>query len=129
MRAPQLWRELEPHFRGDGHLLMFAHGFNIHYRAIVPPSGLDVARVAPNGPGQRVREAYEHGHGVPALLAVHESASAEARVLAMSSAGALGATRAGLIETTFAEETETDLFGAQVRARLPFLDAQVAATD
>ena len=110
---PALWRELEPHFRGDGHLLMFAHGFNIHYGMIAPPPNLDVAMVAPTGSGPRVREAYERGHGVSALLAVHESASPNARALAMSYAGALGATRAGLIETTFAEETETDLFGEQ----------------
>ena len=81
-RQPALWRELEPHFRGDGHLLMFAHGFNIHYGTIVPSPGLDVAMIAPKGPGHRVRETFENGHGVPALLAVHESSSPETRALA-----------------------------------------------
>jgi ketol-acid reductoisomerase len=94
-------------------MLMFAHGFNIHYRTIVPTPGIDVAMIAPKGPGHRVRETFENGHGVPALLAVHETSSPAARTLAMSYAKALGSTRAGLLETTFAEETETDLFGEQ----------------
>jgi len=111
---PALWRDqLAPHFEGDGKLLMFAHGFNIHYGTIVPGPGLDVALIAPKAPGHRVRETFEAGQGVPALLAVHEPASEAARPLAMSYAKALGSLRAGLIETTFAEETETDLFGEQ----------------
>jgi ketol-acid reductoisomerase len=112
---PALWRDhLAAHLDGrPGKLLLFAHGFNIHYGTIAPAAGLDVALIAPKAPGHRVRETYRDGHGVPALLAVHGAASAAARPLAMSYARALGSTRAGLIETTFAEETETDLFGEQ----------------
>ncbi len=96
-----------------GKTLMFAHGFNIHYRTIEPGPGVDVSLIAPKGPGHRVRETFEAGQGVPALVAVHQDASGQARALALSYARALGATRAGVIETTFAEETETDLFGEQ----------------
>jgi ketol-acid reductoisomerase len=112
---PRLWREqLAPHLDGRaGKLLLFAHGFNIHYGTIAPAAGLDVALIAPKAPGHRVRETYRDGQGVPALLAVHAAASPAARPLAMSYAWALGSLRAGLIETTFAEETETDLFGEQ----------------
>jgi ketol-acid reductoisomerase len=110
---PVLWRDLAAHFDRAGNLLLFAHGFNIHYGTIVPPPGLDVAMIAPKAPGHRVRETYEKGHGVPALLAIHETSRPTARALALSYAKALGATRAGVIETTFAEETETDLFGEQ----------------
>jgi ketol-acid reductoisomerase len=103
--------------KGDGQgatkTLMFAHGFNIHYRTIVPPDGVDVSLIAPKGPGHRVRETFADGQGVPALLAVHQDASGQAHAVALSYARALGATRAGVIETTFAEETETDLFGEQ----------------
>jgi ketol-acid reductoisomerase len=99
--------------KGAGKTLMFAHGFNIHYRTIVPPEGVDVSLIAPKGPGHRVRETFQEGQGVPALLAVHQDASGHAREVALSYARALGATRAGVIETTFAEETETDLFGEQ----------------
>jgi ketol-acid reductoisomerase len=112
---PKLWREqIAPHFDGrSDRMLMFAHGFNIHYGTIAPAAGLDVALIAPKAPGHRVRETYKDGGGVPALLAVHATSSPDAKPLAMSYAHALGSTRAGLIETTFAEETETDLFGEQ----------------
>jgi ketol-acid reductoisomerase len=96
-----------------GTLLLFAHGFNIRYGTIVPPPQVDVAMVAPKSPGHRVREIFTEGGGTPALLAVHQDASGQARPLALSYAKALGVTRAGVIETTFAEETETDLFGEQ----------------
>jgi ketol-acid reductoisomerase len=96
-----------------GDTLMFAHGFNIRYETIRPRPDVDVSLIAPKGPGHRVRETFEAGQGVPALLAVHQDASGQARQLALSYVRALGATRAGVIETTFAEETETDLFGEQ----------------
>src|SRR5437588_1626516 len=93
--------------------LMFAHGFNIRFKTITPPSNLDVSMIAPKAPGHRVREVFLEGAGTPALLAIHQDASGTARQLALSYAKALGTTRAGVIETTFAEETETDLFGEQ----------------
>jgi ketol-acid reductoisomerase len=98
----------------DGDALFFAHGFNIRFDQITPPPGVDVAMVAPKGPGHVVRRTYTDGGGVPALLAVAQDASGKARELGLSYAMALGATRAGLLETTFEEETETDLFGEQV---------------
>jgi ketol-acid reductoisomerase len=96
-----------------GKTLMFAHGFNIRYGQIVPPPDVDVSMVAPKGPGHRVRETYVAGQGVPALVAVYQDASGEAKANALAYAKGLGATRAGVLETTFAEETETDLFGEQ----------------
>jgi ketol-acid reductoisomerase len=96
-----------------GKTLMFAHGFNIRYGTITPPPDVDVSMVAPKAPGHRVREVFMEGGGTPALLAVHQDASGQAKANALSYAYALGATRAGLLETTFAEETETDLFGEQ----------------
>lgn len=96
-----------------GKTLMFAHGFNIRYGAIKPPAGIDVSMVAPKAPGHRVREIYVEGGGTPSLLAVHQDASGQAEANAISYAYALGATRAGVVKTTFAEETETDLFGEQ----------------
>ncbi|MDP2877226.1 MAG: ketol-acid reductoisomerase, partial [Holophaga sp.] len=93
---------------------MFAHGFNIRYDLIVPPAGVDVVMVAPKSPGHRVREVFQEGGGVPALVAVHQDASGHAMAFTLSYAKALGATRAGVLETTFAEETETDLFGEKV---------------
>jgi ketol-acid reductoisomerase len=96
-----------------GKVLMFAHGFNIRFGGIVPPRDVDVSMIAPKSPGHRVRELFVEGAGTPALLAVHQDASGQARALALSYAKALGVTRAGVIETTFAEETETDLFGEQ----------------
>jgi ketol-acid reductoisomerase len=97
----------------EGKLLMFAHGFNIHYNQIVPPANVDVAMVAPKGPGHTVRSQYEEGRGVPSLIAIHQDASGKARDLALAYASGIGAGRAGIIETTFREETETDLFGEQ----------------
>ncbi|MCC7208000.1 MAG: ketol-acid reductoisomerase [Anaerolineae bacterium] len=97
-----------------GDTLMFAHGFNIRFRQIQPPDGVDVSMVAPKAPGHRVRELYKEGAGTPALVAVEKDASGHAKALALAYARALGCTRAGVIETTFAEETETDLFGEQV---------------
>jgi len=96
-----------------GMALMFAHGFNIHFSQIVPPADIDVFMVAPKGPGHLVRRQYEEGKGVPSLIAVHQDASGKAKDLALAYAKGIGATRAGVIETTFAEETETDLFGEQ----------------
>ncbi len=97
----------------SGDTLMFAHGFNIRYGTIRPRSGVDVSMVAPKSPGHRVRETFVEGAGVPALLAVHHDASGSAEQLALSYAKALGSTRAGVLRTTFEEETETDLFGEQ----------------
>ncbi len=104
--------EIAPHLR-SGRLLMFAHGFNIHFGLIDPPAGVDVGMVAPKGPGHLVRSVYVEGGGVPALFAVHRDYTATARARVLAYARALGATRAGVLETTFAEETETDLFGEQ----------------
>jgi ketol-acid reductoisomerase len=92
---------------------MFAHGFNIHFREITPPAGIDVTMVAPKSPGHLVRSEFEAGRGVPALVAVHQDASGEALANALAYAGGIGCTRAGVIETSFREETETDLFGEQ----------------
>jgi ketol-acid reductoisomerase len=96
-----------------GNMLMFAHGFNIHYGQIVPDTGVDVAMVAPKGPGHLVRRMYAEGGGVPGLVAVHQDASGNAKAMALAYAKGIGCTRAGVIETTFEEETETDLFGEQ----------------
>jgi ketol-acid reductoisomerase len=112
---PAIWTEsIARHFTdGSGKTLLFAHGFNIHYKTIVPPATIDVALIAPKAPGHRVRETYQEGAGTPALIAVHPQSSKGAHALALSYASALGTARAGVIETTFAEETETDLFGEQ----------------
>ena len=96
-----------------GKTLMFAHGFNIHYGEIAPPVGVDVSMVAPKSPGHLVRSEYEAGRGVPALVAVHQDASGDALANALAYAGGIGCARAGVIETSFREETETDLFGEQ----------------
>jgi ketol-acid reductoisomerase len=104
---------IAPHLE-PGDALFFAHGFNIRFGLIAAPAGVDVAMVAPKGPGHLVRRTYEGGGGVPALIAVEQDASGTAKALALSYADAIGATRAGVLETTFAEETETDLFGEQV---------------
>jgi ketol-acid reductoisomerase len=98
----------------EGDALFFAHGFNIRFGQIVPPPGVDVAMVAPKGPGHLVRRTFTEGEGVPSLVAVSQDASGKAHDLALSYAHALGATRAGVLDTTFEEETETDLFGEQV---------------
>ena len=97
----------------DGDALFFAHGFNIHYGQIAPPAGIDVCMVAPKGPGHLVRRTFTEGSGVPALFAVHQDASGNARELALAYARGIGGTRAGVLEPTFAEETEPDLFGEQ----------------
>jgi ketol-acid reductoisomerase len=105
-------REINPNL-APGKMLMFAHGFNIRYGTIELPPSMDVTMVAPKAPGHRVRELYVEGAGTPALLAVHQDATGNALALALSYAKGLGAARAGVLETTFAEETETDLFGEQ----------------
>jgi ketol-acid reductoisomerase len=104
--------EIGPNLR-PGQLLMFAHGFNIHFGLIDPPGGVDVGMVAPKGPGHLLRSVYQSGGGVPALYAVHRDHSGTARARVLAYARGLGCTRAGVLETTFAEETETDLFGEQ----------------
>ena len=98
----------------DGNALAFSHGFNIRFKQIVPPENVDVFMVAPKGPGNLVRETYVQGFGVPALIAVAQDYTGKAKEIALSFAKGLGATRAGVLETTFDEETETDLFGEQV---------------
>jgi ketol-acid reductoisomerase len=97
----------------DGDILMFAHGFNINYNQIVPPKFVDVIMAAPKGPGHTVRSQYKEGRGVPGLIAVHQDASGKAKDYALAYASGIGAGRAGILETTFREETETDLFGEQ----------------
>ncbi len=97
----------------DGDALMFSHGFNIHYNLITPPENVDVLMVAPKGPGPFVRRQFEEGKGVPALIAIHQDATGNARAIGLAYAKGLGATRAAVYETNFKEETETDLFGEQ----------------
>ncbi|MDF5736845.1 MULTISPECIES: ketol-acid reductoisomerase [unclassified Nostoc] len=104
--------EIEPNLQ-EGNVLAFAHGFNIHFGQIVPPANVDVVMIAPKGPGHIVRRTYEQGEGVPALFAVYQDASGQARDRAMAYAKGIGGSRAGVLETTFREETETDLFGEQ----------------
>jgi ketol-acid reductoisomerase len=106
-------KELAPHMT-PGKTLMFAHGFNIHFGQIVPPAGIDVTMIAPKAPGHRVRELFVENVGVPALVAVHQNASGQALQRALAYGLALGCLKAGIIETTFKEETESDLFGEQV---------------
>src|SRR5262245_45008066 len=111
--AAKLYKEaIEPNLTA-GKLLMFAHGFNIRFDAITAKPDVDVTMVAPKAPGHRVRELYAEGAGTPALIAIHQDATNQAKALTLSYAKAIGVTRAGVIETTFAEETETDLFGEQ----------------
>ena len=110
---PALWEnEIAPNLE-PGAAVLFAHGFNVHYGRIAPPAGHDVIMVAPKGPGHIVRRLYEEGYGTPAVVAVAQDASGHARDLALAYGAALGAARVGMVETTFAEETETDLFGEQ----------------
>ncbi|HEY8083199.1 MAG TPA: ketol-acid reductoisomerase [Solirubrobacterales bacterium] len=97
----------------EGNLLLFAHGFSIHFEQILPPPGVDVGMVAPKGPGHLVRRQYEEGHGVPCLMAVHQDAGGEAPALVLAYAAGIGGGRAAIIETTFKDECETDLFGEQ----------------
>jgi len=109
----KLYKEsIEPNLK-PGATLMFAHGFNIRFGTIKPPATIDVSMIAPKSPGHRVRELYKEGGGTPALLAVHQDATGKARELALSYGKGIGVTRAGVVETTFTEETETDLFGEQ----------------
>src|SRR5580704_917650 len=105
-------KDIEPHLSA-GKTLMFAHGFNIHFGQIKPPAGVDVSMIAPKAPGHRVREIFVEGSGVPALVAIQQDASGKALENALAYAAALGCLRAGVIETTFREETESDLFGEQ----------------
>ncbi|MDL1959023.1 MAG: ketol-acid reductoisomerase [Deltaproteobacteria bacterium] len=104
--------DIEPNLK-TGNMLLFAHGFNIHFGQIVPPDDVDVTMVAPKGPGHLVRREYERGAGVPSLVAIHQDHTGEALQRALAYANGIGATRAGVIETTYKEETETDLFGEQ----------------
>ncbi len=109
----KLYREeIAPHLTA-GKMLMFAHRFNIRFKGIVPPKNVDVTMIAPKSPGHRVREVFQEGGGVPGLVAVHQNATGHAKKLALSYGRGIGCTRAGVLETTFKEETETDLFGEQ----------------
>ncbi len=109
----KIYREqVESHMK-EGNVLLFAHGFNIHYHQIVPQKDIDVIMVAPKGPGHTVRSQYTEGKGVPSLIAVYQDASGKAREYALAYASGIGAGRAGILETSFKEETETDLFGEQ----------------
>jgi ketol-acid reductoisomerase len=112
-RQPAIYREEIAKNLKSGDMLMFAHGFNIRYGTIEVPGDVDVTMIAPKSPGHRVRETFVEGGGTPALVAVHQDATGKARQMALSYACALGTTRAGVIETSFSEETETDLFGEQ----------------
>ncbi|MBP6963236.1 MAG: ketol-acid reductoisomerase [Armatimonadetes bacterium] len=110
---PRVYRaEVEPNLSG-GKTLLFSHGFNIHFGQIVPPANVDVIMVAPKGPGHLVRRVYTEGAGVPALIAIQQDASGKAKDTALAYAKGIGATKVGVLETTFKEETETDLFGEQ----------------
>ena len=110
---PKVYREhIQPNLEA-GDALVFSHGFNIHYNQIVPSKDVDVFMIAPKGPGALVRECYVQGSGVPSLVAIEQDATGNALAIALAYAKAIGATRAGVIETTFQEETETDLFGEQ----------------
>src|SRR3984957_1057871 len=104
--------DIAPHLT-PGKTMMFAHGFNIHFGQIAPPPGVDVSMIAPKAPGHRVRELFTEGVGVPSLVAVHQDASGQALAVALAYASALGSLKAGVIETNFKEETESDLFGEQ----------------
>jgi ketol-acid reductoisomerase len=112
MAAPAVWRAIEGSLRPDAAAL-FAHGFNVHYGSIKAPASLDVILVAPKGPGALVRRQFEEGRGVPCLMAVAQDATGRAQARALAYAHGIGGTRGGVLETTFAEETETDLFGEQ----------------
>ncbi|MEA2009508.1 MAG: ketol-acid reductoisomerase [Actinomycetota bacterium] len=111
---PELYEEIIAPNLNPGDLLLFAHGFSIRFGYITPPPDVDVAMIAPKGPGHLVRRQYVEGSGVPALIAVHQDATGEAKAVALSYAHGIGGTRAGVIETTFSDEAETDLFGEQV---------------
>jgi len=110
---PKVYRESIEKELSSGKMLMFAHGFNIHFGQIVPPSDIDVTMIAPKCPGHMLRRLFTEGSGAPALIAVHQNASGKAKDIALAYAAGIGCARAGVLETTFAEETETDLFGEQ----------------
>ena len=112
LQAKMYKESIEPNLE-EGNMLMFAHGFNIHFNQIVPPADVDVTMIAPKGPGHTVRSEYQAGKGVPCLVAVHQDATGKALELALAYSLAIGGARAGVLETTFRTETETDLFGEQ----------------
>ena len=112
LQASMYKKDIEPNLE-EGNMLMFAHGFNIHFSQIVPPKNVDVTMIAPKGPGHTVRSEYQAGKGVPCLVAVHQAATGKALEKALAYALAIGGARAGVLETTFRTETETDLFGEQ----------------
>ncbi|MBQ9699778.1 MAG: ketol-acid reductoisomerase [Lachnospiraceae bacterium] len=112
LQAKMYKESIEPNLE-PGNMLMFAHGFNIHFGQIVPPADVDVTMIAPKGPGHTVRSEYQAGKGVPCLIAVHQDATGKAQDMALAYAAAIGGARAGVLETTFRTETETDLFGEQ----------------
>ena len=112
-KQAEIWNEQIADGIAEGDLLMFAHGFSIHFGQIEPPPGVDVGMVAPKGPGHLVRRQFEDGKGVPCLMAIHEDATGTAREKVLAYASGIGGGRAGIIETTFKDETETDLFGEQ----------------
>ncbi|MDI9491533.1 MAG: ketol-acid reductoisomerase [Bacillota bacterium] len=112
-KAPAVYKEeVEPYLE-EGNMLMFAHGFNIHFNQVLPPTNVDVTMVAPKGPGHTVRSQYTEGKGVPSLIAVHQDFTGKAKDYALAYAAGIGAGRAGILETSYKEETETDLFGEQ----------------
>ena len=110
---PKVFNEIVAPSLKPGQIILVAHGFNLHYGQMVPPPEVDVVMIAPKGPGNLVRELYKMGQGIPSLLAVHQDASGRAKEFALAYAHGLGATRAGVVQTTIQEETETDLFGEQ----------------
>ncbi len=111
-QSDMYYKSIEPNLK-EGDILAFAHGFNIHFNQIKPPKFVDVVMIAPKGPGHTVRSQYKEGKGVPSLIAIHQNASGKAKEFALAYASGIGAGRAGILETTFREETETDLFGEQ----------------
>ena len=111
-QAAMYKKDVEPNLE-PGNMLMFAHGFNIHFNQIIPPKDVDVTMIAPKGPGHTVRSEYQEGKGVPCLVAVHQDATGKALQMALAYAAAIGGANAGVLETTFRTETETDLFGEQ----------------
>jgi ketol-acid reductoisomerase len=113
MEQPEVYRKEILPYLGSGKALGFSHGYNIHFKQIVPPNNIDVIMIAPKSPGFRVRELYEQGFGAPSLVAVYQDFSRRARQRALAMCKAIGSTRAGVIETTFKDETESDLFGEQ----------------
>lgn len=113
MVQPEVYREQIEPYLNEGKTLDFAHGFNVHFKQIIPPENVDVIMVAPKSPGARFRETYKNDFGVPGLIAVYQNASGKAREKALAAAKAMGCTRAGVLETTFKDETESDLIGEQ----------------